>query len=329
MRNVYAPARLLTAVAIILVWIPTSAAHAQRVTEVEYLSIVDNLLSDMGPRSMHAAIDIRETYRPYVDLLALKDFDQIESGLANGGLVPLPVDTSRFNVRVRLDGTSPIAEKDLEHQVSYVSARAATIGCLLDVASQVKSGPVEVTSLVRHLDYQNELRSTNFNAITEVPTHALGLAFDIAVVNTPIDTVREIAKVLRDMSEAGDIMVIAERQQLVFHVVPQPSRLGWYEDVYSRAITGQPWPHSVTMRKATLIPNVTAAIASIEPLPAWAAEWWAADNLPIDSPVTVRVRADVASDDEPDSGFAPFTGRYLSIVGDLLSTTWRFLLNVA
>jgi hypothetical protein len=131
------------------------------------------------------------------------------------------------------------------------------------------------------------------------------------------------------MSEAGDIMVIAERQQLVFHVVPQPSRLGWYEDVYSRAITGQPWPHSVTMRKATLIPNVTAAIASIEPLPAWAAEWWAADNLPIDSPVTVRVRADVASDDEPDSGFAPFTGRYLSIVGDLLSTTWRFLLNVA
>jgi len=328
-RNVYAPARLLTAVAIILVWIPTSSAHAQRVTEVEYLSIVDNLLSDMAPRSMHAAIDIRETYRPYVDLLALKDFEEIESGLANGGLVPLPVDTSRFNVRVRLDGTSPIAEKDLEHQVSYVSARAATIGCLLDVASQVKSGTVEVTSLVRHLDYQNELRSTNFNAITEVPTHALGLAFDIAVVNTPIDTVREIAKVLRDMSEAGDIMVIAERQQLVFHVVPQPSRLGWYEDVYSRAITGQPWPHSVTMRKATLIPNVTATIASIDPLPAWAAEWWAADNVPIDSPVTVRVRADVASDDEPDSGFAPFTGRYLSIVGGLLSTTWRFLLNVA
>jgi hypothetical protein len=162
-RNVYAPARLLTAVAIILVWIPTSSAHAQRVTEVEYLSIVDNLLSDTGPRSMHAAIDIRETYRPYVDLLALKDFDQIESGLANGGLVPLPVDTSRFNVRVRLDGTSPIAEKDLEHQVSYVSARAATIGCLLDVASQVKSGPVEVTSLVRHLDYQNELRSTSWS----------------------------------------------------------------------------------------------------------------------------------------------------------------------
>jgi hypothetical protein len=75
--------------------------------------------------------------------------------------------------------------------------------------------------------------------------------------------------------------------------------------------------------------NVTTAIASIEPLPAWAAEWWAADNVPIDSPVTVRVSADVASGDEAESGFAPRGGRYLSIFGDLLSTTWRFLLNVA
>ena len=329
MRNVNAPARLLTTLALILVWMPTSSARAQRLTEAEYFSIVDNLLSDMGPRSTHAAIDIRETYRPYVDLLALKDFDQIEGGLATGGLVPLPLD-SRFNVRVRLDGTSPIAEKDLEHQVSYISARAATIGCLLDLASQVKSGPVEVTSLVRHLDYQNELRSTNFNAITEVPTHALGLAFDIAVVNTPVNTVREIANVLRNMSEAGDIMVIAERQQLVFHVVPTPSRLGWYEDVYSRAITGQAWPHSVTVHTTTVTPIVTTAIASIEPLPAWAAEWWAADNVPIDSPVTVRVSVDTASDDEePASSFAPLTGRYLSIFGGFLSTTWHFLLNVA
>lgn len=327
--NVIASSRLLAAAATVLLCIPSSSAYAERVTEAEYRSIVDNLLSAMGPGSLHAAIDIRETYRPYVDLLALKDFDHIESGLATGGLVPLPLDTSRFNVRVRLDGTSPIAEKDLEHQVSYVSARAATIGCLLDVASRVKSGPVEVTSLVRHLDYQNALRSTNPNAMTEVPTHALGLAFDIAVVNTQIDTVREIADVLREMSEAGDVMVIAERQQLVFHVVPQPARLGWYEGVYARAITGQQWPHSVTTREMTLNPHVTTAIASIDPLPSWAAEWWAADNAPVDVPFSVRVTAALAGDADPDAGRTPITGRYLSVFGGLLSTTWRFLLNVA
>jgi hypothetical protein len=308
---------------------PVSSAHAGRVTPAEYLSIVDHLLADMGPRSLHAAIDIRELYRPYVDLLALKDFDQIESGLATGGLVPLPLDTARFNVRVRLEGRSPIGEKDLAHQVSYVSARASTIGCLLDVASRVKSGPVEVTSLVRHLDYQNELRTTNPNAMTEVPTHALGLAFDIAVVNTPIDTVREIADVLRSMSESGDIIVIPERYQLVFHVVPAPSLLGWYEDVYARAMTGRSWPDTAIPHAAPMTPNVTTAIASIDPLPAWAAEWWAADNAPIDTPFTVRVSVGQTVGDEiPAPVVAPTPGRYLSMFGDLLSTTWRFLLNV-
>jgi len=328
-RKVITRTRFLTAVAAAVVCVLAPPAYAERVTPVQYLSIVDNLLSEMGPRSLHAAMDIRETYRPYVDLLALKDFDEITSGLATGGLVPLPLDTSRFNVRVRLDGTSPIAEKDLEHQGSYVSARAATIGCLLDVASRIKSGPVEVTSLVRHFDYQNELRATNPNAMTEVPTHALGLAFDIAVVNTPIDTVREIADVLRGMSEAGDIMVIAERQQLVFHVVPQPSRLGWYEDVYARAITGHAWPHAVAGREPVLRPHVTTAIASIGPLPAWATEWWAADNVAVDAPFAVRVSADPVNDDPTDSAQTPLTGRYLWMFGDLLSTTWRFLVNVA
>src|ERR1041384_7287032 len=84
-------------------------------------------------------------------------------------------DPERFNVRVRLDGLSPIGEMDMSRQASYVSARAATIGCLLDVASRVKSGPIEVTSLVRHLGYQQQLRATNVNATDDVPTHALGM----------------------------------------------------------------------------------------------------------------------------------------------------------
>ena len=169
------------------------------------------MLADLAPASMRSAIAIRETYRPFLDVLELDDFEQIEAGLANGGLVPLPADSERFNVRVRLDGISPIGEMDMSRQASYVSARAATIGCLLDVASRVKSGPIEVTSLVRHLGYQQQLRATNLNATDDVPTHALGMAFDIAMVNTPMKTVREIRDVLQRMSAEGDILVIAER----------------------------------------------------------------------------------------------------------------------
>ncbi len=65
--------------------------------------------------------------------------------------------------------------------------------------------------------------------------HTMGLAFDIALVNTPLPQVYEIRDVLLKMQEAGDILVIGERKQLVFHVVPHPSRLGHFTDVYARA----------------------------------------------------------------------------------------------
>ena len=289
------------------VW-PT-AARAERVNDADYFSTLNEMLTDLAPQSAHAAAAIRDTYRPYVELLALEDFAAIEKGLATGGLVPLP-DPERFNVRVRREGPSPIGEMDIAHQESYISARAEAIGCLLDIASRVTSGPIEVTSLVRHLDYQQLLRASNANANTEVPTHALGLAVDIAIVNTPIETVRELRDVLQKMSDAGDILVIAERQQLVFHVVPHPSRLGWYRQVYARAVTGQPWPHHAT-DTASLMPEVTAAVSSLQPLPAWAAEWWAADNVAVDLPVSVHA----ASNDDS----------YVTLLGELLSSTWRWI----
>ena len=293
-----------------------AAASALSVQETEYLLAVTTMVTEQAPRSAHDAALMRDVYQPYIEPLALGDYTQIEEGLATGGLVPLPLDP-RFNVRVRLDGSNPIGEKDIAHQASYISARAATIGCLLDVASQVKSGPIEVTSLVRHLEYQQQLRTTNSNATTDVPTHALGLAFDIAMVNTPLPTVLEIRNVLRRMSDAGDILVIIERQQLVFHVVPQPSRLGWYSEVYANSIGGHPWGRP-TESRGTLTPVVTTAIGSLQPLPPWAAEWWAADNVPVDLPMV----GDVAGPES--SGPAPrgLVTRYLAFVSDLLSATW-------
>ena len=296
-------------------------ARAERVSQAEFLSVVDEMVTEWAPRSAQGAAAIREEYRPYLAPLGLDRFDDIEKGLATGGLVPLPQDSERFNVLIRREGANPIAEKDLAHQDSYVSARAATIGCLLDVASRITSGPIEVTSLVRHLEYQHELGATNANALTDVPTHALGLAFDIAIVNTPLRTVLELQDVLRQMSEAGDILVIAEREQLVFHVVPQTSRLGWYADVYARAMNGEPWGRAVDDDRFST-PTVITAIGALQPVPAWAAEWWAAENVPVDLPVAVHVDIEEtpAIDDAAMrrvSGFA--------LLGELLSNTWRWL----
>ena len=312
------------AVAIAIQVVCPATADAQIATQAEYLSVVSSMVADEVPRSALASATIRDGYQPYVDWLMLDDFDAIEQGLATGGLVRLPLDPQRFNIRVRLEGTNPIAEKDVTHQASYVSARGATIGCLLDVASRVKSGPIEVTSLVRHLEYQHQLRMTNANAATDVPTHALGLAFDIAMVNTPLQTVLEIRDVLRQMSDAGDIHVIVERQQLVFHVVPQPSRLGWYSEVYAHAITGQLWPRAVDER-SPLTPVVTTEVASLQPLPAWAEEWWAAENVPTDLPISVHGDGGLSA----VSGPRALMGRYIAQVGEFLSSTWQRTLALA
>src|SRR5262245_11994431 len=293
-----------------------AAARARSAPVADYLSPLTAMVTAQAARSAYHAALIRDVYEPYVSPLALDGFNDIEEGLVTGGLVRLPVDPQRFNLRVRLDGTNPIGEKDIARQASYVAARAATIGCLLDVASRVKSGPIEVTSLVRHLEYQQQLRMTNANAATDVPTHALGLAFDIAMVNTPLPTVLEIRDVLRRMSDAGDIFVIVERQQLVFHVVPQPSRLGWYSEVYANTVAGQPWGRRADER-GSLTPVVTTAIASLRPLPAWAAEWWAADNAPVDLAMAVH------GDDLADSARRGLMTRYFTFIGGFLSATWQ------
>jgi hypothetical protein len=146
----------------------------------------------------------------------------------------------------------------------------------------------------------------------------LGLAFDIAIVNTPLETVLEIRDVLQKMSDAGDIFLIVERQQLVFHVVPQPSRLGWYSDVYARAIAGQAAGRFIEAR-SSLTPVVTTAIGSLRPLPTWAAEWWAAENVPIDLPISVHVHDAFTTDSRP----LDVMGRYIALVGEFLSTTWQ------
>ena len=222
------------------------------------IRLLDHMMVTLAPESALAAQTIRRVYQEHLDVLALKEYGELASALDNGGLVPLPDNPLRFNILPRLDGDHPIGEMDMDNQSSYAAARAATIGALLEIAARVKSGPVEVTSLVRHGDYQDVLRSTNANAITSVPMHTMGLAVDIGLINTPMKTVYEIRDVLQRMQDAGDILFIGERKQLVFHVVPHPSRLGHFNEVYQRALGSPP-----TSRFAEAV----AFAAEPEPLP--------------------------------------------------------------
>jgi hypothetical protein len=270
-----------------------AAADAPK-AQSKYLQSIDRMMVRLAPQNARVSKIVRQQYRAYLDLMVLNEFDAVEDALYTGGLVPL-LDPERFNVRVRTEGPAPIAEKDLSNQASYIAARQATVGALLEIASRVKSGPLEITSMVRHSEYQDALRATNANANTSVPMHTMGLAFDIALVNTPLKTVYETRDVLQQMQKAGEILFIGERRQLVFHVVPHPSRLGYFNDVYAAAMAGtdRSGRLSTTAVNRTLTPLTTPVVntevIAFGPTDDFAAEWWLVDGAHSD--VTVEVSA--------------------------------------
>ena len=255
---------------------------------------LDQMMVALAIESARDASTIKDTYRDHLELLVLDKYSAVETALYNGGLARVPEDPLRFNLLPRVTGPSPIGEKDLVNQSNYIAARPAALGALLSIASQIRSGPIEITSLVRHSEYQGALKETNKNATTTVPMHTMGLAFDIALVNTPLSRVYEIRDVLRRMRDAGEILFIGERQQLVFHVVPHPSRLGYFTDVYASVI-GLPLDDLGTRLSVlpsipetpALVASVTAEIIAVLPSKDFAAEWWAADEARADLAVDV------------------------------------------
>jgi hypothetical protein len=266
----------------------------------EYMRALDRMMVELAPSNARASATVKKEYRAYLDHLVLDEYASLEDALTTGEVVPLPPNHEQLNLRVRTDGPAPIAEKDLANQTSYIAARPAAVGALLDIASRVTRGPLEITSLVRHTDYQSALRATNSNANTSVPMHTMGLAFDIALINSPLKTVHEIRDVLLEMQRAGDILVIGERKQLVFHVVPHPSRLGYYTELYARALQGEQ-PRAgdlsataLTARQALAPlaqPVVSTEVTTIRPTDAHATEWWAAEGAHTDVTMAVTPTA--------------------------------------
>jgi len=302
-------------------------------TQNNYIKAIDRMMVQLAPQNARVSKIVREQYRAYLDLLVLNQFDAVEDALYSGGLVPLP-QPELFNLKVRTEGPAPIAEKDLANQASYIAARPATIGALLDIASRVESGSLEITSMVRHTEYQDALRATNSNATTAVPMHTMGLAFDIALVHTPLATIYEIRDVLQKMQKDGDILFIGERRQLVFHVVPHPSRLGYFTDVYAAAMaagadgTGRIKASAINRTLTPLArPLVNTQVIAFGPTADFADEWWSAEGAPSDVMVEVLAATATAGPSLPalTTERPSFVGRISAFVGGLFLNAFSLL----
>ena len=247
--------RLATAVLIVTAPAFTGFARAENAAFVDALP---SMMAELRPQSQRDARTIKSTYAPLVDSAMFVNRGDLEAALEMEELALLPDHIESLNIQLRLNGANPIAEKDLANQALYLGARPSVLSLLYDIAARVESGPIEITSLVRHGQYQRALGATNGNARTAVPTHAMGLAFDIALVNTPLQRAYEVRDVLRRMRDAGMLYFIGESQQLVFHVVPTPASLGYYEAVN--------WAQTVAPMPELRVPSIADLMS--RPIPA-------------------------------------------------------------
>jgi hypothetical protein len=189
---------------------------------------------------------------------------------------------------------------------------------------------VEVTSLVRHSHYQDELKTTNPNANTSVPMHTMGLAFDIGLVNSSLKTVYEIRDVLQRMQQNGDILFIGERKQLVFHVVPNPSRLGHFTDVYIQkvglpatsrsahvvaSLPGRPVRHRTT----PVQPRVETEVLTVLPAHGSLEDWMAADKA---EGAALMAPEAPAGESRTISALST-AGRWFVLLAGLCVSSWR------
>lgn len=207
-----------------------------------FLAEARALMGRLRAESRRDAARMKKAYADGARASAFRNFMAVISARTAGTLAPLPINPLQFNIRPRLTGPRAIGELDVAHRDAYVAARPGTLGCLLHVAATLRRTPVDVTSLVRHLEYQRALSAANVNARTDFPAHALGLAFDLSIVNVPLSVAQELRDVLRHMRSNGDLFFVAETRQLVFHVVPTPERLPFYAALYESQVNLLPPP---------------------------------------------------------------------------------------
>lgn len=162
-------------------------------------------------------------------------------------LVELPQPWETFGYYVRLHGPSAIAEADPTNQRAYLAADPATIGCLIYVLNEVKLMrlrakkkyyPYEVNSLVRTWLTQSGIGQTNSNAVTDLPTHTLGKAFDLPRKNMRDGMETDMVFILTDMENWGMLAMIYEGTQKTIHVVPHPEFEQFFTKVYRDAVSG-------------------------------------------------------------------------------------------
>lgn len=167
---------------------------------------------------------------------------KVPQDLRDAGLVQLPNNNpGYFGFIVRDD----VGRKDPENQKLYQQISKEGAGAIMYIAYETrrlveasgeKFAPLEVTSLVRTLAYQQRLSKSNVNARTELPTHCSGMVFDVSYKNLSSNEKECLQFVLNDLEWAGALDVTMESlKSMTFHIGVAPA----YKDFFSKITLAQ------------------------------------------------------------------------------------------
>lgn len=157
-------------------------------------------------------------------------------------LAPVPTPYSVHGLDPRTDGKDPIGSRNLPNQRYYIAADEAAIGLMIYIANELRLlqgqnfRPIEVTSLVRDVKYQDKLDDTNPAARTKLPTHTIAKAFDLSLKDKSAAYRRDLKFVLTDLESVGMLGFVPYRSQPSIHVIVHPLWSDFFTTVYRRAI---------------------------------------------------------------------------------------------
>lgn len=146
-----------------------------------------------------------------------------------------------FGFQLRTSGMGAIGSWDLKNQNYYLQASPSAIGTLTYIAYETrrlfdelkpkgeKFVPLEVTALVRPLDFQEKA------AVGELPVHCTGQVFDLAFDLLPPHEKECLNFVLEDMGWNG-YLGFAEESAGTMHVGCSPSSRDFFIKVYEETL---------------------------------------------------------------------------------------------
>lgn len=185
-----------------------------------------------------------------VEALWIEDREGLDRAWQEGGLVRVDPGHPSFRFHLRTEGAGCIGERlaQASDREQYQGLRKPAAGLLYWLSASVAArlSPefpgLELTSLVRTWDYQQDLSRVNRDADPsrggKAPAHVLGLAFDVAVRDLSVGERLVVEEELSALAGLGFVQWLYEPRQRALHVVALDAGFPYFEEFWQRAVAG-------------------------------------------------------------------------------------------